>query len=166
MDDADDRGTGATLFVSADTKSGETGQREGKIVVSMFEKMLHVPFGCESVDFLYERIGVGGGELFREFQDGVIFLVGKRAPSDDENIGRLIVYRVCEKGNQFHCGNLRFCNVFVSVAVSEDGKGTVVVPAFGGEKLPLCNRIKGIRPILRKLQKKRYLQYLGFSGLF
>ena len=81
------------LLIRIDPEPGQTGQGEGKIVISPVQKALHGP-ACLGVKFRHELGGLlGKNLLLAEGYHPLIQLFADRAAGHDKQVGGAVVHR-------------------------------------------------------------------------
>ena len=83
----DNRGQRTTLLVRADTETGQPRNGKGKIVVSLFIKILHIAVAGVPVDIRKNIFRICRQQFFvAELADDIIFTKGYRKPGNDKHV--------------------------------------------------------------------------------
>ena len=85
-DDTDDGGQRATLLVGAYPETGKTGDRKGKIVIAVFQKIINGMRVREFIDLTDKSLRAVGHQSLSLMKKYTVDPVGKRKAGNDKNI--------------------------------------------------------------------------------
>ena len=89
-DHTDHSSQGTSLTIGIDTESGETGDREGEIIVSCLKERVNISVSCHRIDLVDQTVCIVRHKTFSEDGHFTVDLYRKGTSCNDKDIGCMV----------------------------------------------------------------------------